>query len=400
MALGRPPVNSSHGVLALPLALSLLSCALYPPPPAVRAQEKSAAATLSPRQRLRRIFAQPNPVSRPPLPSGAATNPAPDAAPRAVEDDEVERVDTDLTSVLLTVIDRDRRFMTTLRQEDIRVFENNEPQQILTFERETSLPLSLAILVDTSASQERVLRDEQAAASTFVDSVIRPDKDNAAIVSFTGIAISGQPLTGDLTRLHSAINQVKVEFGVDSPVCDPDNGTVPEQQRLLCSTGIWDAIWNSIDGILMSTPEQTRRAIILLSDGDDTSSVTKRREAIDFALQHNTTIYAIGIRDSDFPEGKLDRDSLRKISEQTGGRAFFPADRAELVAAFAQINQELRAQYLVAYTPSNRRRDGTFRPIKIEITNPALRKEKLRLLYRQGYYARGSSSTAVPAARK
>ena len=386
-------VNSSDRAFTLLSALSLFACAaiLAPPPASIAAQEKpdaAAASTTQPRQRPRRRFPDPRPTAQTPTPP-------------AVEEDEVERVETDLTTILLTAIDRDQRFITTLKQEDIRVLENKEPQQISTFERETDLPLSLAILIDTSASQERVLPDEQAAARAFIDSVIRADRDHAAIISFTGISQSEQPLTNDPARLHDAISRVKVRFGTESPECDPQDGAVTEEQKLLCSTGVWDAIWNSIDGMLVYTPERTRRAIILLSDGDDTSSATKRREAIDFALKHNTTIYSIGIRDENFPEGKLDRDALRKVSEQTGGRAFFPTNRTELGAAFAQINQELRAQYLVAYSPSNRRRDGTFRQIKIEITNPTLRKEKLRLLYRQGYYARSSSPAAanVPAKR-
>jgi VWFA-related protein len=317
---------------------------------------------------------------------------APGSERQAPAEDEIERVDTDLTAVLLTAVDRDQRFVTNLRQEDIRVFENREPQQISTFERETNLPLSLAILVDTSASQERVLPDERSAARAFVEAVIRPDRDRAAIISFTGIAKSEQGLTNDLSKLHEAIGRVQVAFGADSPECNPEDGPVREEHRLLCSTGVWDAVWNSIDGMLAQTPERTRRAVILLSDGDDTSSTAKRREAIDFALKHNTAVYSIGFRDEDFPEGKLDRDALRKVSEQTGGRAFFPSNRAELNAAFAQINQELRAQYLVAYSPTNRLRDGTFRQIRIEVANPALRKEKLRLLYRQGYYARSSTA--------
>ena len=123
-----------------------------------------------------------------------------------------------------------------------------------------------------------------------------------------------------------------------------------------------------------------------LTDGDDTSSTTKKQEAIDFAVKNNVVIYSIGIGDPS--EFKIDSKALRNVSEKTGGRAFFPADKSELDAAFAQIQQELRSQYLITYQPANRKRDGSYRQVKIEIVNPDLRKQKMRLLYRQGYYAR------------
>jgi VWFA-related protein len=105
-------------------------------------------------------------------------------------------------------------------------------------------------------------------------------------------------------------------------------------------------------------------------------------------VKSDVVIYSIGIRDSNFPEGKLDTGSLRKISDRTGGRAFFPTQSSELQAAFAQIDQELRSQYLIAYTPTNKNRDGSYRQIRIEVINPELRQNKPQLLYRQGYYSK------------
>lgn len=285
--------------------------------------------------------------------------------------------------------------MTTLKQEDIRVLEDGALQNVSIFQRETDMPLSLVILVDTSASQQGVLKDEQEAARAFVDTVLRPGKDQAAVISFTGAIKIEQELTGDRAKLHEGINRVKVLYTFDNPVCE-DSELYPEEQAILCYTGVWNGIWLTIDTTLSKTPENTRRAIILLSDGDDTSkntntvAHTNRQEAIDYALEHNTTVYSIGIRDENSPVGSLDRDALRKVSEQTGGRVFFPLDKEELVNSFHQIEQELRAQYLIAYSPTNKKRDGSFRQIKLDITNPELRKQKLRLLYRRGYYARRS----------
>ena len=326
-------------------------------------------------------------------PTAAPGKQTPPAAQDEDDDADIVRVEADLTNVLLTALDKNRRFMTTLRAEDIRLSENGVPQIITNFQRETDLPLSIVILIDTSASQEGVLRDEQAAARAFIDAVLRPEKDTAAVISFTGAIKIEQALTNDRARIHRGIEETKVIYNYNHPIC-ADNESYTEEQAVLCRTGVWNGIWLTIDEVLSKTPEHTRRAIILLSDGDDTSRSTTnivhtdRREAIDYALQHNTTVYSIGIRDESFPDGELDRGALRKVSDETGGRAFFPKGREELTTAFAQIEQELRAQYLVSYTPTNRQRDNTFRQIKIEVVNPELRRQKLRLLYRQGYYAR------------
>ncbi|HEX8709758.1 MAG TPA: VWA domain-containing protein [Pyrinomonadaceae bacterium] len=315
-------------------------------------------------------------------PAAPRPTPGQGRASAADDDDDVVRVDTDLTSILLTAIDKERRFVTTLRRQDVRVLEDNLPQELSIFERETDLPLSLAILVDTSRSQAESLPDEQAAARGFVDSVMRPDKDQAAVISFTGDATLQQPLTNNPELLRRAIESIKVELPPDNPECE---GIASVEQEARCWTGIWDALWVTVGEVLAETPERTRRAIILLSDGDDTSSQTKKDEAIDLAVKNNVVIYSIGIGNHEF---KVEKDTLLKLSEKTGGRAFFPPDKAALQAAFAQIQQELRAQYLLGYSPANRRRDGSFRQVKVEIVNPELRKQKLRLLYRQGYYAK------------
>lgn len=344
-------------------------------PRSLSAQEQQTPQTPTLR-RIRRAKGQQ------PKPPPAAASPSQN---QSSSDDDVVRVDTDLANILLTAIDKDKRFVTTLRKEDVRVLEDNVPQEVSIFERETDLPLTLAILIDTSRSQEIILPDEKTAALTFIDSVIHPDRDQAAIISFTGEAVLQETLTNDLGKLRRAVERVEVEIPDGDPRCE-GNVTIESEPR--CWTGVWDALWVTVNEVLSQTPERARRAIILLSDGDDTGSLTKKQEAIDFAVKNNVVIYSIGIHDSQYPDSKLDVDALRKVSEKTGGRAFFPPDKTALVAAFAQIQQELRSQYLVAYRPANRKRDGSFRQVRVEVTNPELRKEKLRLLYRQGYYAK------------
>lgn len=300
------------------------------------------------------------------------------------------RVETDLVNVLFTASDKDKRFIMSLRQEDLRVTEDGVPQQVYAFQRETDRPLSLVILLDVSVSQQNTLPSEKAAAHTFVNTVIRPGKDEVAVISFTGEATLEQGLTGSTRHLQQAIERVEVIFpsgytggGVAIPTTPPifDTGL-----SRVGTTAIWDAVWVTAEDVLSQTSDKTRRAIILLSDGVDTTSRVKRSEAIDRAVKADSVIYSIGIGDSDAFEG-INKDTLRKLSERTGGRAFFPKDDKDLRAAFAQIQQELRSQYLLAYSPTNRKKDGSFRQVKIEVANPDLRKQKLQLTYRQGYFA-------------
>lgn len=360
--------------------LSLQAQDSPPPPP--------SPSPPAPVRRIRRAKGeQPKTRQSRQTPSTQTQNPA--------GDDEVVRVDTELANILLTAVDKNQRFITTLKREDVRVLEDNVPQELSIFERETDLPLTLSILIDTSRSQEQILSDEKIAAHAFIDAVVRPDRDQASIISFTGEAVLQQTLTNDLEKLSKAVESVTVELPSGSPECEEN---VNSEREPRCYTGVWDALWVTTNEVLSQTPERSRRAIILLSDGDDTSSTTKRQEAIDFAVKNNIVIYSIGIHDEG-SDGKLADDALQKVSEKTGGRAFFPKDKPALDAAFAQIQMELRSQYLVAYQPANRKHDGSFRQVRIEILNPELRKQKLRLLYRQGYYASNAPlATASPKA--
>ena len=304
-------------------------------------------------------------------------------------DPEVVRVETDLVNALFTAVDKDRHFLTTLRAEDVAVFENDIPQPVSLFERETERPLSLVILVDTSESQRGVLQNEKSAAQAFVDAVVRPDRDQAAIISFTGVPKVEQAITGDRAKLRAGILRVRIEISAENErrLANGED-PLPKDQDPSGYTGIWDAMWMSIQNVLNQTPENRRRAIVLLSDGDDTSSSIKRQAVIDAAVKSDVIVYAIGIRDANFPEGELDANALRKVSDHTGGRAFLPRSSDDLGAAFKQIEEELRSQYLIGYSPTNKSRDGSYRRIRLEFVNPQLRKDKAQLLYRAGYYAK------------
>jgi len=324
------------------------------------------------------------------VPSASPGPTPPEQSPQ--ESDEVVRVETNLTSIFFTAADSNKRFINNLKKEDIRILEDGQPQEISTFQQNLDLPLSIAILIDTSRSEERTLPDEKAAARAFVEAVMRPDKDEAAIVSFTGEVTLEQGFTGNLERVRRAIDRVEfippsgyigggVVVGGTPPISDTN-------QMLAGSTAIWDAVWASSNELLAISADHTRRTIILLTDGEDTSSQVKMHEAVERAQKADALIYAIGIGDS--YQGGVDAGKLQKITEQTGGRAYFPRNESELRNAFAQIQRDLREQYLIAYSPTNKARDGSYRRIQIEVVQPELRKQKPRLNYRPGYFAKSA----------
>jgi len=263
----------------------------------------------------------------------------------------------------------------------MRILENGKQQQISLFERETDRPLTMVVLIDTSGSQEQTLPQEKAAAKLFVDAVVRPEKDMLAVVSFTGKPKVESPLTNNTSIIKQAIDKVSVEIPPEG--CE---GNVSPDEDPRCWTGLWDSVVASVGGLLSSARKGGRRVIVVLTDGDDTSSKATRDEAIQTAVRNDVVIYGIGIGDPD--KYRLEKGALTKLSEKTGGAAFFPRQETELAAAFSRIEEEMRSQYVIAYVPANRARDGSFRKLKIEIVNPELRRQKLTLVHRQGYYAR------------
>jgi Ca-activated chloride channel homolog len=330
----------------------------------------------------------------------ASPSPTPRREELPQDSDEVVRVDTNLTNIFFTAADRNKRFISDLKAEDIRVFEDGQPQEIFTFQQNIDLPLSLAILIDTSASEERTLPDEKEAARAFLESVLRPGKDEAAVISFTGETTLEQGFSGNLERLRRAIDRVEfippsgyIGGGVVVNGTPPISGT---NQAIAGSTAIWDAVWATSEELISTSAEHTRRAIILLTDGVDTSSRMKMHDAIERAQKADALIYAIGIGDR--YTFNVNEGSLKKIAEQTGGRAYFPRHATDLREAFAQIQRDLREQYLVAYSPLNKARDGSFRKIEIQVINPALRQRELKLNYRTGYFAK--TTNPEPATRK
>ena len=332
----------------------------------------------------------------------------------ADQDDEVIRVETDLTNLFFTATNKQKAFITTLREADLRIIEDGVPQKILTFQRETDRPLSIAFLIDISISEERTLPQEKAAARTFIESVVRSNKDQAAIIPFTGSAFLEQGLTRDVLSIYRALERVEVAMpaylGTGRPLTGIASGPGMKRPPVEGSTAIWEAIALASSEVLARSsdpklkgqltrkgsrtaqretnfvPNQRRNAIILLTDGQDTTSRLLRSEAVNRALEAETVIYAIGIGDKKY--GGVDHDALNAVATGTGGRAFFPKRDTDLRDAFKEIEQELRSQYLIAYSSTNKNRDGSYRQMRIEITNPQLQKEQLKFRHRPGYFAK------------
>jgi VWFA-related protein len=245
-------------------------------------------------------------------------------------------------------------------------------------------------LIDVSISQQRTLADEKAAARGFIEKAVRSNQDQLAIIPFTGLAFLELGLTRDVLSVYRVLQQVDVAIpayqGAGRPLTGIPTGPgmlpVPEEG----TTAIWDAVALTASDVLNKTADARRRAIILLTDGLDTSSRLRRSDAIDRVLAAEAVVYAIGIGDSK-QEG-VNKNVLRELAERTGGRAFFPKKSGDLEAAFSEIEQELRTQYLLAYSSTNKRRDGAYRKIAVEITNPELQKQKLVVRHRPGYFAK------------
>jgi Ca-activated chloride channel homolog len=288
------------------------------------------------------------------------------------------RLGTQLVNVLFSVTDRKNQYISNLMKSDVEVLENGKLQKIFTFKRELDLPLTMAILVDVSKSVIPVLPRLTDASSQFIDSVMQPGKDNTAIIQFDNETELIQDLTSNITRLRGGLNKILSKFHL------PERNYRGRPPIIIIGsqsggTSIYDSIIATCNDLLAE--KAGRKTIILFTDGYDTTSRSKRSEAIEEALRTETVIYAIGVGD---PEAQgVNKGELKKICEPTGGRAFIPRDVEDLDRAFAELEQELRQQYLLAYEPANDAADGSFRKIEVR----ALNRKGLRIHHRRGYYA-------------
>jgi VWFA-related protein len=271
-----------------------------------------------------------------------ATNPGEAAAPNPAENIKVR---VDLVNVLVTVTNKRNRLESGLSKEDFKVFEDNKPQTIRYFSRETDLPLRIGVMVDTSASIRDRLRFEQEAAIDFLETTLRPGKDLAFVEAFDVEPQTVQDYTDDMDKLSAAIRSL-MAGGV---------------------TTLFDAIYSACQQKMLVFPPPEpylRRVMIVISDGEDNQSEHTREEALAMAQHAEVTLYAVSTSE---PGAQTHGDKvLKRLAEQTGGRAFFPFKADETAADFREIARELRSQYSLAYVSTNRAHNGTFRNITVE----------------------------------
>ena len=320
-------------------------------------------------------------------PAKQTSQPPKQAPSKPKEDDDagqVLRVGTKLVNVLFSVTDKQNRYLENLTKEDLAVFENGQQQEIFTFKKEFDLPLTMAIMVDVSGSERYVLPQLKDAGAHFVDAVIKSGKDVAAIIKFEGEATLMQNLTSNKNRLRKGLEEIS--FIVPPQMYGGTPGINGGSRQ--GGTSIRDSVIAVCADLLAK--EAGRKTIVLLTDGEDTTSRMTMNDAITAALRAEVVIYAIGIGDpasgGGFGAGNgVNEGVLKTLTEATGGRAFIPNNRRDLDSAFLQLEQDMRQQYLLAYEPSNETPDGSFR--KIEIKVPKHKDKDLKIRHRRGYYA-------------
>jgi VWFA-related protein len=289
-----------------------------------------------------------------------AQNPKPVQPPQA---DEPTRIQVEVTRVpmLFTVTDKKGRFIMNLTKEDFEVFENKRKQEVAEFSAESDLPLRIALLIDTSNSIRDRFRFEQEAASEFVKSVIKTKQDKAMLVAFDTTPDIRADLVEDTNIIEKAIRELR-----------PGGGTA-----------MYDAIYMACQDRLQRDQPSTkyRRAMIILGDGDDNNSRHTRDQALEMAQKADAVIYAIS---TNLSRVETDGDKVLKyLTEETGGRAFFPFKVEDLEVSFENLASELRHQYNLSYRPEPLIADGLFHPIDLRVRN----RKDLVVHARRGYYA-------------
>ena len=292
--------------------------------------------------------------------------------PPQIRDDQTIRTDIRRVRLPITVVDKKGQFVPGLTKSDFIVFEDKVPQVIETFSDDLSqtLPLYVAVLMDTSPSTAGKLRFQQESAMNFIQTVIRPRRDRVLFGTFDNEISLLQDFTDKLDLLDKAV------FGV---------------KKMGTQTALFDAVWQFCDEKMRSV--QGRRVLLVVTDGEDTYSRANLRDAIDIAQRTETTIFAISTKagfiatvpgvEAGQVADKKDRD-LQTLAEETGGLAFFTGDMLSLERSFTKISKELRAQYLVTYDPTNKNYDGAFRKIEVKLAEG---RGGLKVRTKRGYKA-------------
>jgi Ca-activated chloride channel family protein len=303
--------------------------------------------------------------------SAQKPKPSPSPAPEQTQQG-TERILIRRVRLPITVTDKKGQFVPGLTKEDFVIMEDKVLQRIETFSDDISLtiPLYIAVLMDTSPSTAGKLKFQQESAMNFIHTVVKPRKDRVLFATFDDAINLRQDFTDRLDLLDKAVFSVK---------------------QMGKQTALYDAVWQFSDEKMRSV--SGRRVLLIVTDGDDTYSRANLRDAIDIAQRTETTIFAISTKagfiatvpgvEAGQVADKGDRD-LQTLCEETGGMAFFTGDMLSLERSFTKISKELRAQYLVTYNPTNKQYDGTFRKIDVKLAD---RRGDLKVRTKRGYKA-------------
>ncbi len=283
------------------------------------------------------------------------------------------QVQTTVVNVFTTVRDRHNGIVSDLTKNDFKVFEDGVEQKISYFTKEVDLPLSLALLMDTSISMQEILGAEKDAASRFVEEVMHK-KDEAIVMSFDTDVNLLADFSEDPGVLQHAIR--RAEINVDAAGIGGTGGTVPSRGG---GTNLYDAVYLAAHDELSS--EAGRKAIILLTDAEDTGSKLSENDAIESAQRADAVLHFVLITDPNATEG-YGPGVASKMAHETGGRVISVRNDEGLRKAFDTIAEELRSQYVIGYYPANTKHDGTFRKIRVDVD-----RADLKILARKGYYA-------------
>jgi len=289
------------------------------------------------------------------------------------------KVTTEVVSVYAVVREKNGHMVADLTKDDFVLEEDQTPQVIKYFSRDVDTPLTMGILVDTSPSQGQVLDVERTEAEAFLREVVRP-KDLAFVLHFDVDVELLQDLTADFHLLDHAIDETQINGGGAGPT----PGTFPTGDSG-GATHLYDAVYLAAQDLLKN--EVGRKVLILLTDGEDQGSKVKLETALQAAQKSDLIIYSIDISDRSFYNRRGmsygGESVLHKLSDETGGRVIEVRSQKDTSAAFQQIANELRTQYLLGYTPSNSKLDGTFRKIAVKVPHQG----NVKISARRGYYA-------------
>jgi Ca-activated chloride channel family protein len=299
---------------------------------------------------------------------GQQQPPAPASPPAKPTDDQTISIEVNLVNILFTVADRKGKFVTNLKKDDFRVFEDDKVQSITNFSSESNLPLTIALLVDTSGSIRDKLRFEEEAAIEFFYSTLQRGKDKALVISFDSGVELLQDFTDDPEKLANQVRKIRAGGG----------------------TSLYDAIYLAVNQKLSG--QGGRRIVILITDGDDNSSRVSMTETLEASQKNDVTIYAISTNSAAFfgsKEQERGDKTLKKFSEETGGKSFFPLKIEDLASSFLDIHDELRSQYQIGYRPLNAKQDGTYRKIRVDVMD-----KRYKARARAGYYMPKAAATS------